>query len=324
MTAVIILIIVVIILSGISSGAEAAIISINPAEVESMTQDKKYGSKAVAIVTRNLSRSVTTILILNNIVNIVGSIMVGRMVMDLYGDAMLSIITTALTFGIIIFAEIIPKSLATKYAWTASLIFSPWILTITAILYPIIWPIEKMLLLLGKGERKVGTEDQIRSMVRLGRKEGYIEQDEGQLIHRAFNLNDAKAKNLMTKREDIVAFKASETSGESSTKMIDNTHSRFPIYGESLDDIRGIVLETEVLAACTKNEYSEKLSDFARPALFVDDDTAADDLLILFRNERSHMAIVQEKGKFTVGIVTLEDVLEELVGEIEDERDPKA
>ena len=116
MTAVIILIIVVIILSGISSGAEAAIISINPAEVESMTQDKKYGSKAVAIVTRNLSRSVTTILILNNIVNIVGSIMVGRMVMDLYGDAMLSIITTALTFGIIIFAEIIPKSLATKYA----------------------------------------------------------------------------------------------------------------------------------------------------------------------------------------------------------------
>lgn len=317
------LIIAVIILSGIFSGTEAAIISVTPAEVETMVQKKKYGSRFVEIATKNLSRSVTTILILNNIVNIVGSIMVGQMVMNLYGDAALGIMTTGLTFGIIIFAEILPKSLATKYAWTASLFVSPWVVAVTIILMPIIWPIEKGLMLFGKGERKVGTEAQIRSMVRLGRREGNIEQGEGQLIHRIFHLNDVFANNLMAKRENITAFPSVMTTDEAMTKLIADPHSRFPVYGKDIDDIQGIILEHEVLAYCATHDDSKPLSHFTRPVIFVNEDTAADDLMILFRKERSHIAIVQEKGKFTVGIVTLEDVLEELVGEIEDERDTK-
>ena len=104
-------------------------------------------------------------------------------------------------------------------------------------------------------------------------------------------------------------------------KIIEDPHSRFPVYGDSLDDIRGIILETEILGRYTEGNRDNTLEHHLRQALFVDESTKADNLLVFFRDEKTHMAIVRHKGKKTIGLVTLEDVLEELVGEIEDERD---
>ncbi len=324
MLTLVLLILTVIVFSGIFSGTEAAILSVTPAEVETMVQKQRPFSRLIQYVTEHINRSVTAVLIMNNIVNIAGSIFVGQKTVEVYGSTMLGIITTAFTFGIIIFSEIIPKSIATRYARTVSRIVAPCVVVLTIIFLPIIWPIEKMIHFFFKGERQIGTEAQIRSLVRIGRRSGHIEQDEGQLIHRVFNLNDVSASQIMRPREDIVALPVTMSVEEASKKIIADPHSRFPVFGEDLDDIYGIVLETEVLAGSTKGEDDATLEYYARPAVFVDEATSADDLLIHFRNERSHMAIVQRKGKETVGLVTLEDVLEELVGEIEDERDERA
>jgi len=321
MLSIALLIFVIIVFSGIFSGTEAAILSVTPSEVEVMMQKKKRFARCAELVTKHLNRSVTTVLILNNIVNIAGSILVGQKVVMLYGNAALGIATTAFTFGIIIFSEIIPKSLATRYARRISRFTSPFILVMTYVFFPIIWPIEIGIKKFTKGERQIGTEAQIRSLVRIGRRSGHIEQDEGQLIHRVFNLNDTQAKDLMTPLEDISALQLNTSIEEASKKIIADPHSRFPIYGENLDDIRGIILETEILGKQIEGHKDNTLEHHLRPALFVDESTKADDLLIFFRDEKTHMAIIRHKGRKTIGLVTLEDVLEELVGEIEDERD---
>jgi putative hemolysin len=317
----ILLILGVIVFSGIFSGTEAAILSVTPSEVEDMAQKKLAGALLLARVKGNLNRSIMTILILNNIVNIAGSIFVGQIVVGRFGSAALGVITTGLTFGIIIFSEIVPKSLATHYARFVSRMTAPWVLVINVLFMPLTWPIEKLLKFFSRGERTVGTEDQIRSLVRLGRRGGHIEQDEGHLIYRAFRLNDVTASDIMVPKNKIVALPQLMTVGEAGPKIIEDPLSRFPIYDKNVNEIVGIALETEVLALYSQNKRDVLLKDMARPALFVDKGTKADDLLLLFKSEKSHMAIVQRKGKYTMGIVTLEDVLEELVGEIDDERD---
>ena len=315
------LILFVILFSGLFSGTEAAILSITPSEVEMMVQKKRTFAVVLQYVTAHLNRSVTAVLILNNIVNIAGSILVGHKTVQLFSSAVLGVMTTAFTFGIIIFSEIIPKSVATRYARTIGRWTSPFIVVATGSFMIVIWPLEKLIHKVFKGERTIGTEAQIRSLVRIGRRRGHIEQDEGQLIHRVFNLNDVAAKDIMTPAKEIVALDVTMNIDDAAKKIIADPHSRFPVYGKNLDDIKGIILETEVLAGSTKGEKDTTMEYYARPPLFVDKNTSADDLLIKFRDERSHMAIVLRKGKKVVGLVTLEDVLEELVGEIEDERD---
>lgn len=317
----ILLVVFVIFFSGLFSGTEAAILSITPSEVEMMVQKKRTFAGVLQYVTSHINRSVTAVLILNNIVNIAGSILVGHKTVQLFGSAVLGVVTTAFTFGIIIFSEIIPKSIATRYARTLSRLASPFIVIATGAFILIIWPLEKLIHAIFRGERTIGTEAQIRSLVRIGRRSGHIEQDEGQLIHRVFNLNDVSAKDIMTPRKDIIALDVTMNINDASKKIIADPHSRFPVYDKNLDDIKGIILETEVLAGSTKGEKDTTMEYYARPPLTVDENTSADDLLIKFRDERAHMAIVLRKGKKVVGLVTLEDVLEELVGEIEDERD---
>jgi putative hemolysin len=317
------LILGVIIFSGVFSGTEAAILSVTPSEVEDMVHKKLTGASTLAYARKHLNRSIMTVLILNNIVNIVGSILVGQMVINRFGSAVLGVITTALTFGIIIFSEIVPKSLATHYARYVSRMSAPWVVATNFVFLPFSWPLEQLLKLISKGERTIGTESQIRSLVRIANRGGHIEQDEGQLIDRAFNLNDVKAGDMMTKREKIMALPETMTVGEAGPKIIKDPLSRFPIFAKNLDNITGIVLETEVLAAYIQGNLDQPLKNFARPPLFAHQAKKADDLLVLFRNKQTHMAIVQTKARKTAGLVTLEDVLEELVGEIEDERDAK-
>ncbi|MBU2213211.1 hemolysin family protein [Patescibacteria group bacterium] len=322
MSTLIILIIVVLALSGFFSGSEAALISLRSAEVETLVREKRRGSKLLARVHKSLDQSVMTILIFNNIVNIMGSIFVGQMVIKLYGDAVLAVITTGLTFGIIIFSEILPKSLGIHYSVKFSRAIAPFILSLTLLMYPLIFVLTKITRSLKHGERKVGTEDQIRSLVAIGRRAGHIEIDEGQLIHRAFLLNDKTAKDIMTPLKDIISLEIDSSIEEATEKVIHNPFSRYPVFGSSIHDVQGTVIGRDLLASYFENKEELDLSSVMREPLVIDANIHSDSLLILFREEEKHLAVVQEKGK-TVGVVTLEDVLEELIGEIKDETDTK-
>lgn len=315
-----IVIIIILLFSGFFSGAEAAIVSISDAEVHTMMQRKRIGISILNRVNKQLNRSVITIVVWNNIVNIVGSITVGQIVINLYGDAVLAVITTGLTFGIIIFSEIIPKAIGIHYAERIALITAPFILVLTTIMLPVIVILEWITNIFKKGERKVGTEDQIRSLVTIGRSKGHIESDEGQLIHRAFILNDKTASDIMTPLKDIIGVNTDDTVGQSWQKIDHEAYSRYPVFGTSMHEVVGMIIKQDVLQGLYEKQGGNPLESIVREVLTVESDMRSDQLISLFRDKHIHLAVVQE-DRHTVGLVTLEDVLEELVGEIEDETD---
>ena len=246
--------------------------------------------------------------------------MVGQIVINLYGDALLAVMTTGLTFGIIIFSEIIPKAIGIHYAERIALITAPFILLLTVIMLPIIVILEWITNLFKRGERKVGTEEQIRSLVTIGRRKGHIESDEGQLIHRAFILNDKTASDIMTPLKDIIGVNTDDTVGQSWQKIDHEAYSRYPVFGTSMHEVVGMIIKQDVLQGLYEKQGGNPLESIVREVLTVESDMRSDQLISLFRDKHIHLAVVQE-DRHTVGLVTLEDVLEELVGEIEDETD---
>lgn len=317
----ILVIIVILLLSGFFSGAEAALVSLTEPEVLTLHEKKVLGSSFLVRVHKRLNRSVITIVVWNNVVNIVGSILVGQLVITLYGDAILAVITTGLTFGIIIFSEIIPKAIGIHYAEKVGVLTAPFILLLTTLMLPLIVLLEWVTDLFKHGERKVGTEAQIRSLVTIGRRAGHIESDEGQLIHRAFILNDKKAADIMTPLKDIVVLQTDMTIEDAWEKIKDDVHSRYPIFGTSIHELEGIVLRQDILEALYEEKDDDAITSLTRDGLLVKDDMPSDELISVFRDKSIHLAVVQDAEGHTIGLVTLEDVLEELVGEIEDEVD---
>ncbi len=317
----IILVVGVLVLSAFFAGSEASLLTLTEAEVEAMAQKKKLSGRLLKKVFSWEDRYIIAIVILNNIVNIVGSIAVGQTVVRLYGNAMLGVTTTALTFGLILFSEVIPKSLGVHYAHRISPVVAPIVLAFTIVLMPLIVVFQLITNLFKGGDmRKVGTEEQIRSLATLGRRAGHIEGDEGHLVHRAFILNDKTAGDIMTPLKDIIGVSAEKTVEKAWEKISDIPHSRFPVFGASMHEIEGMLLKSDVLEALYDGRGDQLITEIMRDALVVLGEINGDDLIRLFRDEHKHLAVVQD-AEHTVGLVTFEDVLEELVGEIEDETD---
>ena len=306
-------------LSGLMAAVDAAVLSVTRPEIEVLISRGKWGSRRLRQVKQEITRSVVVIVIVTNTINILGPILVSRQAFNLYGAEGIVATTVILTLGTIVCSEIVPKSLGAHYAPLISRISAPAILVGRCLLYPLVvgfaWLSEKFT----KGTRRIGTEEQIRSLVRLGHRAGYIETDEGDLIHRAFVLNDKTAGEIMTRLERVKALGANYSIRQAAAEVCRSEFSRYPVFASSVDDVRGIALSRDVLKA-DANQSSGGLSSITRPAVIVDAPTKSDQLLALFRDQHVHLAVVQDSGK-TVGVVTLEDVLEELVGEIEDEKD---
>ena len=307
-------------LSGLMAMVDAAVLSVTRGEVEEMRAHRKWGAPALAAIVQRISRAVVVVVLITNTINILGPILVGKLAIDLYGNAVIGVVTAILTFGTIVFSEIIPKSLGTHYAPLIARLSAPSILALIYILYPVVLVLEWISNLLKSGERKIGTETQIRSLVTIGRRAGYIESDEGQLIQRAFVLNDKTAADVMTPIKSVVSLDAAATVADSAKIVTVHAFSRYPVFGTSVDDIRGMVVSRDILKALSEDKDQDLISTIVEATLTVAAGMRLDELLVLFRDRHIHLAVVQDQGK-TVGLVTLENVLEELVGDIEDEKD---
>lgn len=299
---------------------DAAILSVSRAEVEAMVQKGKHGSHALQILSQRITRAVIIIVIITNLINVLGPILVGQKAIELFGSSIIGVITAVLTFGTIIFSEIIPKSIGAHYAPSIARVAAPPILLLISALFPLVFALERLAGLFKNGRRAIGTEDQIRALVSIGHRAGHIESDEGQLIHRAFILNDKTAGDVMTPLKDIVSVSQDKTIREAADKVFKHTFSRYPVFDTSIHEVHGIVMSHDILESLAEGQDAMPITEIVREALVVESTKPSDDLLILFRDRNIHLAVVQENGK-TVGLVTLEDVLEELVGEIEDEMD---
>lgn len=306
-------------LSGLFAAVEAAVLNISRAEVEELRLQGAWGADALKAITDRIARPVAVLVIFTNTINILGPILAGRKAMQLYGDSAIAIITVILTLGTIVFSEIIPKSLGIHYAPLISRWAAPTIRLLTIALYPLIVSLEWLSDLMKSGERRIGTEAQIRSLTTMGRRAGYIESDEGQLIRRAFLLNDRLARDIMTPRKDMVSLGKTETIRDAASQACRHAYSRYPVFGHSLNNITGLVMSYDILKALIDGREQEPVSTICRPGLAIPADMRSDDLLVYFRDQHIRMAVVQDQ-QGTVGLVTLNDVLEELVGEIQDEQ----
>lgn len=313
------LIIVFLTLSGLMAAVDAAILSVTRPEIDVLVQKGKWGARRLSRIKHEIAKSVVVIVILTNTINVLGPILVSQKAFGLHGAQSVAGITIVLTLGTILFSEIIPKALGAHYAPLVARLAAPAILVGRYLLYPLVIVFAWLSQQFTRGTRQIGTEDQIRSLVRIGHRAGYIERDEGQLIHRAFILNDKTAGEIMTPLSLVKALGAAYTIKQAATEIGRSEYSRYPVFGQSTDDIQGIALSRDVFKA-TIDRSTKRLSSIAREAVIVDAQTKSDELLSKFRDTHSHLAVVRDLGR-TVGVVTLEDVLEELVGEIEDEKD---
>ncbi|NIL97503.1 MAG: DUF21 domain-containing protein [Planctomycetales bacterium] len=307
-------------LSGLMAAVEAAILSMSPAEVEELSLRQAWGAGALKTIRQRLTQAIVVLVLFTNTINVLGPLLTGRIAIQLYGDVAIAPVAAILTLGTIIFSEIIPKSIGAHYAPLISRFSAPAIRFITLLLYPIVVTLEGFSKLFMSGERRIGTESQIRSLVTLGRRAGYIEPEEGQLIRRAFTLNDRTARDIMTPLEDVVSVAATSTTRQAATHVFRHAYSRYPVFGKSADEIQGLVMSRDILQALTEGKDSQPVTAISRDCLVVSAGLRSDQLLVRFRDARIHLAVVQDQQS-TVGVVTLEDVLEELVGDIEDEKD---
>lgn len=306
-------------LSGLAAAVDAAVLSVSRSEIGELQAQRKWGSNRLSHVKREITRSLVVIVIVTNTINVLGPIFVSRQASELHGIEGVAVITVVLTLGTIVFSEIIPKALGAHYAPLIARVSAPAILSGRYLLYPLVISLSWLSSLFTRGSRPIGTEQQIRSLVRLGHRAGYIESDEGDMIHRVFILNDKTAGEVMTPLDHVKGLGRDFTLAQAAAEIERSRYSRYPVFGQSVDEIVGLAISRDLLLA--RDVDSRQITETVmKPALVVEAVQKADELLRSFRDNRLHLAVVQDQGK-TVGVVTLEDVLEELVGEIEDEKD---
>ena len=263
---------------------------------------------------------IIVIVVANNVVNIVGSIFVGVIASKVFGDGLIALISAVLTFLIILFGEILPKTIGENNAEDISLAVAKPLLLFISILSPLVWLFERFTKRFVK-VRKLVSEEELQMMSQLGHLEGSIEEDERDIIEKVFTLNDMTARNIMTPRTVMVGFQEDAVIHDLRDEIFELVNSRLPIYGEDYDEILGMCYRRDLLIALARDEDNRLVSSFMQDVLYVSDDMRVDDLLQLFLERRAHMAIVKDEFDGTSGLVTLEDVLEQLVGEIVDETD---
>ncbi|MBL1208441.1 hemolysin family protein [Geminocystis sp. GBBB08] len=316
--------IIVIVLCGSAfcSFAETVILTVSDIKVKQWAQSKKSSALALLKIKKKMNRPIATVVILNNIFNIVGSILIGSLATEVLGHAWLGIFSGILTFLIIIFGEIFPKTIGQRYADNFALFLALPVQFLTLILTPLVWIMEKVTEPVTQGKVMPTTNEmEIKLLTTIGSHEGVIEADEAEMITRVFHLNDLSAADLMTPRIIITYLKGDAILKDCQDFIIKSEHSRILVVQDSIDDVIGIGFKNELLTAIIQGRQDEKIANLVATANFVPETIKADHLLKHFQEIRQHLMVVIDEYGGVSGVVTLEDVLEVLTGDIVDETD---
>ncbi len=314
--------VVLVIFSGYFSATETAFSTFNRIRLKNLAEDGNRRAKLVLDLAENYDRLLSTILVGNNIVNILLTAIATVFFTDLYGEGVGPTVSTVVsTIIVLIFGEISPKSLAKEYAEAFTMATAPILRCIIVILYPINWLFglwKKLLKLLFKSSRDQGvTEEELLTIVDEAQQDGALGEQEGDLIRRAISFNDREAVDILIPRVDVTGVPADATYAEMREVFADTGFSRLPVYENTMDNILGIVHHKN----CTLAEGEPKPTDIMSPVVFIPPTMKIRLLLKKLQQEKAHIAIVADEYGGTLGIVTMEDILEELVGEIWDEHD---
>jgi CBS domain containing-hemolysin-like protein len=314
-------ILVVLIGSGLCSGTETALLSVPDIRARQLAEEGGRRARALHSLKQAIARPISAIVVLNNVFNIVGSIAVGSVAAATFGQRSVGVVSGVLTFLVILFSEILPKTLGERYAERVSLWVAVPVRALTTLMTPLVMLFEILMRPLTRGERAPTTnEAEIRLLADMARREGHIEHDEVEMIERVFQLNDHRAEDLMTPRTAVTWLDVALDLDAARDAILSSEHSRIVVADGELDRVLGVALKDELLVALLEG-VGGRIGDFVRPVEAVPWIARADDLLQRFRQRREHLMVVVDEFGGTMGVVALEDVLEVLTGPIVDETD---
>ena len=311
---------IIITITGFFALLEAALFTVPISRARVLASQHKRGAEALLVLKRSMARPIFLLVVFVNVSTVLGSIILGKNAAE-HGEVSVGLVSALMTAGIIIFGELLPKSFGDKYAENIARFFAPFLVLITKLFTPIVWLYEKAIILLLGSHSTPVSEDDLRVLSETSHTEGGIEADEKEIILNTFRMNDTLAKDIMTPRIAIEALPEKITLQEALNIIGEKPFSRMPVYIENMDNIVGVVTSKDILRALAHDEHSNVVANYVRPHTTVSETMRADHLLGMFQKQKIHCAIVTDEFGGTAGFVTLEDVLEVLVGEIMDETD---
>ena len=321
-----VLVVVCLVLSAFFSSSETALTTVNLIRIRNLADNGDKAAAWVLKVRRDQSKMLGAILIGNNVVNLSASSMLTVLVTDVFGSQAVGAATGVLTLLVLLFGEITPKTIATLEAEKNALRFARVIYILMTILTPVIFVVNLLsggvLRLLGVDPNKPTdsiTEDELRTIVEVGHEKGVIESEEKEMINNVFDLGDSVARDIMVPRIDM-SFVDVEASYEELMEIFRRDHyTRLPVYEDNTDNVIGIINMKDLILLEDRAAFS--IRDYLRQPLFTFESKKLSELMIEMRKTSNNIVIVLDEYGATAGLITLEDILEEIVGDIRDEFD---
>ena len=319
-------------LSAFFSGTETALTALSPVQLRHHAERGDQRAKLLERLLRDRSRVIAALLVGNNVVNVVLAVYATIVFDGMLADSILPhwaapIVASVAAVGVLlVFGEVLPKSIAVAFRTRWALLTAYPVLALVTLLSPVTWVLSSLthalMRLFGNSESE-GIRDvgELQTMARMGEQAGVIDNFENELIQHASEMNDTRVREIMTPRTDIVALEHVSSLEDVQALFNRTPFSRIPVYVKDLDDIVGVLNFKEILRLGTKERQRFDLRSFLHPPLFVPEAMFIGDLLSEMRARRTHLAFVLDEYGGTSGLITLEDVVERLVGRIDDEYD---
>ena len=322
----VIILLILLLLSGFFSGSETALTAVSTVRVEAFVKQGRTGSRALHKLKSNTNRMLISILIGNNLVNIGASAMATVLATEAFGHIGPGLAVGGLTLMILIFGEITPKTFAARYAGSIALLTAPPLLLFTRVVLPLVWLLERLTVYL-QSLSKVSTDPTVTeleliSMAEHGAKEGTIEPDDQEMIRRIFAFNNLRAQDVMIPKHRVFTLEGDLSLGNALPKIAAHPYTRIPLHSGRSEKITRVVSLREVLKEVVKGHLNKSLKKVHHEApLFVPLNQPVEQLFPTLRCDERRLVIVVDEYGVPQGMFTLEDMLEELVGEIHDEID---
>ncbi|HZX44519.1 MAG TPA: CNNM domain-containing protein [Candidatus Nanoarchaeia archaeon] len=325
----VIALIVLLALSAFFSASETALISISKLSVRHLVKLKKRGARELQLLKDEPNRIIITILIGNNIVNVTISALVTIITLEIFGNDAIGYAVGLTTFILLLFGEITPKSFASHYSRRLSLLFSKPVYYLSIAFYPIIKVLDiftrLFIRIFGWKEKKQGiTKEEIETMIEIGEASGALKRMEEMLVKNVFRFDDIEVEEIMTPKDKMFSLEAETTIKDAIPVLLQRPFTRVPIYMDDPENILGFISRDDILRAYANHKESIPLRLILKPIPCIFRDEKLDVLLNQFQRKHIHIAAVITRNHKLLGIVTLEDLLEELVGEIIDEKEIEA
>lgn len=312
--------------SAFCSLSEAALLASSEARIRGRSKDGKAGADLLLTLRREPGRTLASIVFLNNLFAIAGTAFITAQATNVIDTAWgMALFIAAQTILIIAFGEIVPKVVGEALPEPVAGFLAPALVVVRKVMTPLVWVVNGLIFWARPRTRVVpGQETEIRELAHLGREGGHLDPEDAELIHRVFRLDDITAEDVMTPRGLVEGFSHDATLADSRDALLSTTFSQFPVYEGDLDKVVGALWLRDALGALARGEDEKTLRDVMRPPRFIPQSRTVDDVLRDLQTSRHRMIVVIDEYGSTLGIITMDDLVEELVGEAIDESDVSA